>query len=325
VQATVPRQSARCASLVSEQSNPLQQRSVFEPSTHQELPRPLKIVGTFAASHGNGGQGVGHGAAEYSNSKRAQESSGGAGKPLASPSPAPPAPDALPSFAMRLLAHPNASAIVTNSRDQRETRATAATERDKIRELRDATQLAMSSWTEALTLRSASGKLPTCLMCDKSVGGGMCEGCASGREICRPGVEPLGGTLLAPKQPLMPRRRVLIVDDEQDMLDCVAEVLVQHFDLTLATSGPEALRALRVGEFDAVLLDLKMSGVDGFDVLNYLARFQPKTKVMIASGLPSLDRIAERYGASDWLAKPYHIDVLEKRVARLVGEEPRAH
>jgi formate transporter len=80
-----------------------------------------------------------------------------------------------------------------------------------------------------------------------------------------------------------------------------------------------------VGEFDAVLLDLKMSGVDGFDVLNYLARFQPKTKVMIASGLPSLDRIAERYGASDWLAKPYHIDVLEKRVARLVGEEPRAY
>jgi DNA-binding NtrC family response regulator len=153
----------------------------------------------------------------------------------------------------------------------------------------------------------------------------MWEGHASGREICSPGVEPLGGTLLAPKTPLMARRRVLIVDDEQDMLDCVAEVLVQHFDVTLAKSGPEALRALRVGEFDAVLLDLKMSGVDGFDVLNYLARFQPKTKVMIASGLPSLDRIAERYGASDWLAKPYHIDVLEKRVARLVGEEPRAY
>lgn len=122
----------------------------------------------------------------------------------------------------------------------------------------------------------------------------------------------------------MTRRRVLIVDDEQDMLDCVAEVLVQHFDVTLANTGPEALRALRVGDFDAVLLDLKMSGVDGFDVLNYLARFQPQTKVMIASGLPSLDRIAQRYGASDWLAKPYHIDVLEQRVARLVGEEPRA-
>ena len=124
---------------------------------------------------------------------------------------------------------------------------------------------------------------------------------------------------------LMPRRRVLIIDDEQDMLDCVAEVLVQHYDVTLAMSGPEALHALRVGEFDAVLLDLKMSGVDGFDVLNYLARFQPQTKVMIASGLPSLDRIAESYGASDWLAKPYHIDVLEKRVARLVGDEVRAH
>ena len=120
----------------------------------------------------------------------------------------------------------------------------------------------------------------------------------------------------------MPRGRLLIVDDEQDMLDCVAEVLGQHFDVTLARDGLEALCALRMSEFDVVLLDLKMTGVDGFDVLTYLSSCSPRTRVLIASGLPRLDRIAEHYGASGWLAKPYHLDVLEERVARLMEEEP---
>ncbi len=120
----------------------------------------------------------------------------------------------------------------------------------------------------------------------------------------------------------MPRGRLLIVDDEQDMLDCVAEVLGEHFDVTLARDGLEALCALRMNAFDVVLLDLKMTGVDGFDVLNYLSSCSHRTRVLIASGLPRLDRIAERYGASGWLVKPYHLDVLEERVARLMEEEP---
>jgi DNA-binding response OmpR family regulator len=120
----------------------------------------------------------------------------------------------------------------------------------------------------------------------------------------------------------MSRKRLLVVDDERDMLDCVAEVLSPHFDLTLARDGAEALREQ---PFDAVVLDLKMEGIegaDGFDVLNYLSKEQPQTRVLIASGLPRLDSIAQRYGARDWLAKPYHIDVLEQRVARLMGDEP---
>lgn len=119
----------------------------------------------------------------------------------------------------------------------------------------------------------------------------------------------------------MSKRRLLIVDDEPDMLDCVAEVLGEHFALSLARDGLEALAALRSDDFDAVVLDLKMASVDGFDVLNYLSTCKPEMKVLIASGLPSLDRIARRYGADDWLAKPYHLAVLEERVARLVGED----
>jgi DNA-binding NtrC family response regulator len=121
------------------------------------------------------------------------------------------------------------------------------------------------------------------------------------------------------------RKRLLVVDDERDMLDCVAEVLSPHFDLTLARNGADALRRLREQRFDAVVLDLKMDGEDGFDVLQYLSREQPRTRVLIASGLPRLDRIAERYGAIDWLAKPYHIEALEERVARLMEEESAPH
>jgi DNA-binding NtrC family response regulator len=121
----------------------------------------------------------------------------------------------------------------------------------------------------------------------------------------------------------MRKKTLLVVDDEPDMLDCVAEVLCDHFDLTLAKDGREALQSLRARQFDAVMLDLKMEGAeDGFDVLQYLSKHQPQARVLIASGLPSLDRIARRYGAHAWLAKPYHIDVLEERVARLLGDEP---
>jgi DNA-binding NtrC family response regulator len=120
----------------------------------------------------------------------------------------------------------------------------------------------------------------------------------------------------------MSKKTLLIVDDEQDMLDCIAEVLSARFELSLARDCREALQKLRDTQFCAVVLDLKMGGAqDGFDVLQYLAKHQPQTRVLIASGLPSLDRIAERYGALDWLAKPYHIDALEEHVARLVGDE----
>ena len=122
----------------------------------------------------------------------------------------------------------------------------------------------------------------------------------------------------------MRKKTLLVVDDEPDMLDCVAEVLREHFDLSLARDGFEALQKLRGQRFHAVVLDLKMEGEDGFDVLQYLSKHQPETRVLIASGLPSLDRIAERYGARDWLPKPYHIDVLEERVARLMEDDPSA-
>lgn len=123
----------------------------------------------------------------------------------------------------------------------------------------------------------------------------------------------------------MSKRTVLVVDDEPDMLDCIAEVLGERFELSLARDGLEALQKLRETSFDAVVLDLKMDcEPDGFDILRYLARQQPQARVLIASGLPSLDRIAEQYGANDWLAKPYHIEALEEHVARLVGGEDGA-
>ncbi len=126
---------------------------------------------------------------------------------------------------------------------------------------------------------------------------------------------------------MLSRKSLLVVDDERDMLDCVAEVLSPHFQLTLAGSSSEALRRLRERHFDAVVLDLKMDGdgQDGFDVLRYLSQQQSETRVLIASGLPRLDLVAQRYGAIDWLAKPYHIDVLEERVARLLGEQTGPH
>ena len=120
----------------------------------------------------------------------------------------------------------------------------------------------------------------------------------------------------------MPYLCLIIERDEAFAAALLRDFTPFGFKPYVVNTCEAALAMMRQWRFDAVVLDLKMDGEDGFDVLHYLAKERPQTRVLIASGLPRLDRIAERYGALDWLAKPYHIDALLQHVARLMGDEP---
>ena len=108
--------------------------------------------------------------------------------------------------------------------------------------------------------------------------------------------------------------RVLIVDDDQDMLEQLAWSLHEKLDITLANGGEAALREIDAHDFDAVVLDLSMPEVDGEAVLSALSQRHHAPAVILASGLPVLPRIAASWRVRDWIRKPYRVDYLLHKI-----------
>ncbi len=101
--------------------------------------------------------------------------------------------------------------------------------------------------------------------------------------------------------------RVLIVDDEAVLRRMVRLTLDETHEVHEAEDGPTALEAVRThGPFDVVLLDQKMPGMQGVDVLAELRRLAPDTRVIMLTAHASLDlaTAALAGGASHFLAKP---------------------
>ncbi len=122
--------------------------------------------------------------------------------------------------------------------------------------------------------------------------------------------------------------RLLVVDDEAIARDNLALALRrQGHEAVTAGSGSEALALLQGGDFDMVLTDLMMEGMDGLELLRSIKAKYPDVEVVVITGYPTVDTAVEamRAGAYDYLAKPYRIDearllvhkALEKRRLRL--------
>jgi DNA-binding NtrC family response regulator len=107
--------------------------------------------------------------------------------------------------------------------------------------------------------------------------------------------------------------QLLIVDDEVAFLGAIAQRLeMRGFAVTKASSGEEAIQAARQSRFDVALLDLKMPGLDGREVLEVLKREHRFLEVIILTGHGSLDSAVEctKLGAFGYLPKPYELEKL---------------
>ncbi len=103
------------------------------------------------------------------------------------------------------------------------------------------------------------------------------------------------------------RIRVLVVDDEEVVRLGYRRVLSSDgFRVTAAGGGHEALDLMGGDRFDVVLLDLRMPGMDGMDVLRAIKERWPQSEVVVVTGYPSIDTAKEavKLGAYDYLAKP---------------------
>lgn len=107
--------------------------------------------------------------------------------------------------------------------------------------------------------------------------------------------------------------RLLIVDDETNFLNAIARRLqMRGFDVTTACDGRTAIDIARRHRFDLALLDLKMPGMNGRQVLEVLKSEHKYLEVIILTGHGSLDSAVEctKLGAYGYLPKPYELDEL---------------
>jgi DNA-binding response OmpR family regulator len=111
-------------------------------------------------------------------------------------------------------------------------------------------------------------------------------------------------------------QKVLIVDDEKDFLDIIAErILARGMDVSTATSAEDALNMVEEESFDVVILDFMMPALDGFKALKLMKAKRPDVQIIVLTGnMPEEKRMeAKALGALDVIEKPPDLkDLIQK-------------
>jgi len=115
----------------------------------------------------------------------------------------------------------------------------------------------------------------------------------------------------------MNRANILLVDDEAAFTRSLSRLLrVRGYNVTEVDNGMSAIRTLGEENFDVVVLDLKMPGMDGFETLEGLKMIGSLAETLILTGHGSIDKEikAEELGAYDFLHKPCELDHLLAKI-----------
>ena len=115
------------------------------------------------------------------------------------------------------------------------------------------------------------------------------------------------------------KEKILVVDDQFGIRILLNEVLQKEgYDTYQAANGLQALEVLNDHVPDLVILDMKIPGMDGIEILKRMKVLQPDIKVIIMTAYGELDMIQEAMdlGAITHFAKPFDIDDIRKAVAK---------
>jgi DNA-binding NtrC family response regulator len=107
--------------------------------------------------------------------------------------------------------------------------------------------------------------------------------------------------------------KLLMVDDEVKFLESISKRLeLKNFDVTTASNGQEAIASAEKGLFDVAVVDFKMPGMDGAQVLKTLKANHKYLEIIMLTGHATVDSAVEctKLGAFKYLEKPYDFEKL---------------
>lgn len=114
-----------------------------------------------------------------------------------------------------------------------------------------------------------------------------------------------------------PGRRLLIVDDDPSVRHALWVTFRDFYEVSLADSGQKAVAAFRDRPFDVAVLDIRMPGMSGLEVLSQIKQIDGDSEVILLTAYESVEYIREamRLGACDYITKPYQVEALRTAVA----------
>jgi excisionase family DNA binding protein len=126
------------------------------------------------------------------------------------------------------------------------------------------------------------------------------------------------------KTPRKSRPRILVVDDEASIREVLSKTLaLAEYDVDVANDGQSALERLRAAEYDLLITDLKMPGVDGLTVIREVRRSNPDMPIIIVTGYSTESSAIEaiNLGVSGYLTKPFRVPRILAAAAKALGEQ----
>ena len=118
--------------------------------------------------------------------------------------------------------------------------------------------------------------------------------------------------------------KILVVDDQESMRTLLQDMLeVIGYEVTLAGGGEEALTILEGSQFNLVLSDLNMPGMDGTALLRSIKSSMPDLPVVIITGYGTFhtEKRVMREGADGYISKPCTLAKIDKTLASIFGQE----
>ena len=119
------------------------------------------------------------------------------------------------------------------------------------------------------------------------------------------------------------KAKILVVDDEPAVRESLDEILrLEGYHVVSVQNGDLAVKTLQSESFDLILLDLKMPGMDGIDVMRLATKIAPDTKIILLTGHGSMESAVEalRHSAHDYLIKPIPTHELLTSVGRAIAQ-----
>jgi DNA-binding NtrC family response regulator len=116
--------------------------------------------------------------------------------------------------------------------------------------------------------------------------------------------------------------RILIIDDEVDMLMLLRMIIEDNtdYDVETTNSSTEGIKLFREEDYDLVITDLKMPGLDGMDIFDEIKELKPEVPVIIITAYGSMETSDEalRKGVAEFITKPFRKDSILFTIRRVL-------